>query len=138
MVLIIWQSYVSKYCLVTISLFIHTYKQTLSSSINRYKIIIGLGSALRYLYTEWEQCVVHGDIKPSNIMLDSSLDAKMGDFSLARLIDHDVRPTTTKVVLDTTGYIDLKLVNTRRPSAVSDIYSFDIVLLELVTGRRPV
>ena len=138
MVLIIWQSYVSKYCLVTISLFIHTYKQTLSSSINRYKIIIGLGSALRYLHAEWEQCVVHGDIKPSNIMLDSSLDAKMGDFGLARLIDHGVRPATTKVVLGTAGYIDPELVNTRRPSAVSDVYSFGVVLLELVTGRRPV
>ncbi|KAJ1289332.1 hypothetical protein BS78_02G156200 [Paspalum vaginatum] len=104
----------------------------------RYKIIIGLGSALRYLHAEWEQCVVHGDIKPSNIMLDSSLDAKLGDFGLARLVDHGVRPATTKVVLGTAGYIDPELVNTRRPSAESDVYSFGIVLLELVTGRRPV
>ncbi|WVZ64638.1 hypothetical protein U9M48_014132 [Paspalum notatum var. saurae] len=104
----------------------------------RYRIIVGLGSALRYLHAEWEQCVVHGDIKPSNIMLDSSLDAKLGDFGLARLVDHGVRPATTKVVLGTAGYIDPELVNTRRPSAESDIYSFGIVLLELVTGRRPV
>jgi serine/threonine protein kinase len=81
---------------------------------------------------------VHGDIKPSNIMLDSSLDAKLGDFGLARLIDHGVRPATTKVVLGTAGYIDPELVNTRRPSAMSDVYSFGVVLLELVTGRRPV
>ena len=71
-------------------------------------------------------------------MLDSSLDAKMGDFGLARLIDHGVRPTTMKVVLGTAGYIDPELVNTRRPSAVSDVYGFSVVLLELVTGRRPV
>ena len=137
MVLIIWQSYVSKYCSGNNFPF-YTYIQTLSSSINRYKIIIGLGSTLQYLYVEWEQCVVHGDIKPSNIMLDSSLDAKMGDFGLARLIDHGVRPATTKVVLGTAGYIDPELVNTRCPSAVSDVYSFDVVLLELITGRRPV
>uniref|UniRef100_A0A8R7VBW8 non-specific serine/threonine protein kinase n=1 Tax=Triticum urartu TaxID=4572 RepID=A0A8R7VBW8_TRIUA len=54
----------------------------------RYKIILGLGSALRYLHREWEQCIVHGDIKPSNIMLDSSLNTKLGDFGLARLVDH--------------------------------------------------
>nr|CAB3456848.1 unnamed protein product [Digitaria exilis] len=104
----------------------------------RYRIIIGLGSALRYLHSEWEQCVVHGDIKPSNIMLDASCDAKLGDFGLARLFDHGVRPATTRVVLGTAGYIDPELVNTRRPSTESDMYSFGVVLLELVTGRRPV
>ncbi|XP_025801524.1 probable kinase CHARK [Panicum hallii] len=104
----------------------------------RYKIIIGLGSALRYLHAEWEQCVVHGDIKPSNIMLDSSHQAMLGDFGLARLFDHGVRPATTRVVLGTAGYIDPELVNTRRPSTESDVYSFGVVLLELVTGRRPV
>ncbi|CAN6204208.1 unnamed protein product [Urochloa humidicola] len=104
----------------------------------RYKIIIGLGSALRYLHAEWEQCVVHGDIKPSNIMLDSSYNTKLGDFGLARLFDHGVRPATTKVVLGTAGYIDPELVNTRRPGTESDVYGFGIVLLELVTGRRPV
>ncbi|KAF8649194.1 hypothetical protein HU200_064389 [Digitaria exilis] len=104
----------------------------------RYKIMIGLGSALRYLHSEWEQCVVHGDIKPSNIMLDSSRDAKLGDFGLARLFDHGVQPATTRVVLGTAGYIDPELVNTRRPSTESDMYSFGVVLLELVTGRRPV
>ena len=48
-------------------------------------------------------------------MLDSSLDAKMGDFGLARLIDHGVRPATMKVVLGTAGYIDPELITGRRP-----------------------
>ncbi|XP_044948685.1 L-type lectin-domain containing receptor kinase IX.1-like [Hordeum vulgare subsp. vulgare] len=105
----------------------------------RHKIILGLGSALRYLHGEWEQSVVHGDIKPSNIMLDSSHCTKLGDFGLARLVDHGTGLLqTTKAVLGTAGYIDPEFVNTRRPSAESDVYSFGVVLLEIVSGRRPV
>ncbi|CAN6338996.1 unnamed protein product [Urochloa humidicola] len=107
----------------------------------RYQIILGLGSALRYLHSttyEWEQCVVHGDIKPSNIMLDDARGTKLGDFGLARLGDHDGRWHTTKAVLGTAGYIDPEFVNTRHPSTRSDVYSFGIVLLEIVSGRPPV
>ncbi|KAF7111430.1 hypothetical protein CFC21_111445 [Triticum aestivum] len=105
----------------------------------RYNIILGLGSALRYLHREWEQCIVHGDIKPSNIMLDSSLNTKLGDFGLARLVDHGTGSMqTTKAVLGTVGYIDPEFVNTHRPSKESDVYSFGIVLLEIASGRRPV
>ncbi|KAM3254749.1 hypothetical protein ACQJBY_048308 [Aegilops geniculata] len=105
----------------------------------RYKIILGLGSALRYLHGEWEQSVVHGDIKPSNIMLDSLHCTKLGDFGLARLVDHGAGLLqTTKAVLGTAGYIDPEFVNTRRPSTESDVYSFGVVLLEVVSGRRPV
>lgn len=104
----------------------------------RYQIILGLGSALRYLHQEWEQRVVHGDIKPSNIMLDDALGAKLGDFGLARLGDHGGRWHTTNAVLGTAGYIDPEFVNTRHPSTHSDVYSFGIVLLEVVSGRAPV
>ncbi|KAF8754833.1 hypothetical protein HU200_011451 [Digitaria exilis] len=104
----------------------------------RYQIILGLGSALRYLHQEWEQQVVHGDIKPSNIMLDESLGTKLGDFGLARLGDHGGRWQTTKAVLGTAGYIDPEFVNTRHPSTHADVYSFGIVLLEVVSGRSPV
>ncbi|XP_062199548.1 L-type lectin-domain containing receptor kinase IX.1-like [Phragmites australis] len=116
---------------------IHDNKRLLTWS-ERYKIILGLGSALRYLHQEWEQCVVHGDIKPSNIMLDSSYNAKLGDFGLARLVDHGTGLRTTMHVLGTAGYIDPEFVNTRRPSTESDVYSFGIVLLEIVSGRPPV
>ncbi|KAM0925283.1 hypothetical protein ACQ4PT_004312 [Festuca glaucescens] len=105
----------------------------------RVNIILGLGSALRYLHGESEQCIVHGDIKPSNIMIDSSLSTKLGDFGLARLVDHGTGLLqTTKAVLGTAGYIDPEFVNTRRPSTESDVYSFGVVLLEIVSGRRPV
>lgn len=54
----------------------------------RYEIALGLGSALLYLHSGYEKCVVHRDIKPSNIMLDSAFAAKLGDFGLAKLVDH--------------------------------------------------
>ncbi|OEL21309.1 L-type lectin-domain containing receptor kinase IX.1 [Dichanthelium oligosanthes] len=104
----------------------------------RYQIILGLGSALRYLHQEWEQCVVHGDIKPSNIMLDESLSTKLGDFGLARLGEHGAKWHTTRAVLGTAGYIDPEFVNTGHPSTEMDVYSFGIVLLEIISSRSPV
>lgn len=104
----------------------------------RYKVVLGLGSALVYLHEEWQQYVVHGDIKPSNIMLDSSHNAKLGDFGLARLIDHGVAPRTTRMVVGTMGYMDPDLVNTHKPNRASDVYSFGVVLVEIACGRPAV
>jgi serine/threonine protein kinase len=104
---------------------------------SRYTIALDLGSAILYLHTECEQCVVHGDIKTSNGMLDSLLQAKLGDFGLARLVDHGAEPQTTQVVAGTVGYIDPEFVATRRPSVESDIYSFGVVLLEIASGKQP-
>ncbi|KAI4989614.1 hypothetical protein ZWY2020_036931 [Hordeum vulgare] len=70
-------------------------------------------------------------------MLDASGNAKLGDFGLARLVDHGAEPRTTQVVAGTVGYIDPELVNGRRPSTESDMYSFGVVLLEIACGRRP-
>ncbi|KAM3277299.1 hypothetical protein ACQJBY_045263 [Aegilops geniculata] len=104
----------------------------------RLEIALGLGSALRYLHTEVEHyCVVHGDIKSSNVMIDSSGEAKLGDFGLARLLRHGADPRTTEVVAGTIGYIDPEFVNSRRPCAESDVYSFGVLLLEIASGRRP-
>ncbi|KAG8046383.1 hypothetical protein GUJ93_ZPchr0008g14157 [Zizania palustris] len=103
----------------------------------RIRIVLGLGSALLYLHEEWEQCVVHRDIKPSNVMLDESFNAKLGDFGLARFIDHAVGMQTMTAVSGTPGYVDPECVITGRASAESDIYSFGVVLLEVACGRRP-
>jgi serine/threonine protein kinase len=98
--------------------------------------MLGLGSALVYLHQEWEQCVLHRDIKPSNIMLDASFSTKLGDFGLARLVNHGQGPYTTGLA-GTMGYIDPECVVTGRTSVESDVYSFGVVLLEIVCGRRP-
>nr|GFA49126.1 L-type lectin-domain containing receptor kinase IX.1-like [Tanacetum cinerariifolium] len=70
----------------------------------RYKIAHGLASALLYLHEEWEQCVLHRDIKASNVMLDSNFNAKLGDFGLAKLVDHEKGSQTT-MLAGTLGYM---------------------------------
>uniref|UniRef100_A0A0E0IPX6 Protein kinase domain-containing protein n=1 Tax=Oryza nivara TaxID=4536 RepID=A0A0E0IPX6_ORYNI len=89
----------------------------------RHEIVLGVGSALLYLQEGWEQCVVHRDIKPSNIMLDAAFNAKLGDFGLARLIDHG-RGSHTTVIAGTMGYMDPECMLTGRANTESDIYSF--------------
>lgn len=101
----------------------------------RYKISLGLASALLYLHEEWDRCVVHRDIKSSNIMLDSSFNVKLGDFGLARLMDHELGPKTTGLA-GTLGYLAPEYVSTGRASKESDVYSFGVVALEIATGRK--
>ncbi|XP_073123756.1 L-type lectin-domain containing receptor kinase IX.1-like [Henckelia pumila] len=103
----------------------------------RYKIAQGLASALLYLHEEWDQCVVHRDIKSSNIMLDSNFNAKLGDFGLARLVDHDKGSQTT-IVAGTRGYMAPEYVISGRASKESDVYSFGVVLLEITCGRKAI
>lgn len=101
----------------------------------RYKITLGLASALLYLHEEWEQCVIHRDIKSSNIMLDSNFNVKLGDFGLARLMDHELGPQTTGLA-GTLGYMAPEYVRTGRASKESDVYSFGVVALEIACGRK--
>ncbi|KAF0905938.1 hypothetical protein E2562_008961 [Oryza meyeriana var. granulata] len=103
----------------------------------RFKITIGVASALLYLHEEWEQCIVHRDVKPSNVMLDSGFNAKLGDFGLARLVDHD-RGSQTTVIAGTMGYMAPECVTTGKASKESDVYSFGILALEIACGRKPV
>ncbi|KAA8545681.1 hypothetical protein F0562_020867 [Nyssa sinensis] len=116
----------------------HLFKaKTVLTWVVRYKIAQGLASALFYLHEEWEQCVVHRDIKSSNIMLDSSFNAKLGDFGLARLVDHEKGSQTT-IVAGTRGYMAPEYVITGKASKESDVYSFGVVALEIACGRKPI
>ena len=101
----------------------------------RYSIAKGLASALLYLHEEWEQCVVHRDIKSSNVMLDSNFNIKLGDFGLARLMEHGINPKTTGIA-GTLGYLAPEYVSSGRASKRSDVFSFGVVALEIATGRR--
>ncbi|XP_065869514.1 L-type lectin-domain containing receptor kinase IX.1-like [Euphorbia lathyris] len=101
----------------------------------RYKIAGGLASALLYLQEEWQQYVVHRDIKASNIMLDSNFDAKLGDFGLARVGGHGKGLKDTALA-GTMGYVAPEYATTGRASKESDVYSFGVVALEIACGRK--
>ncbi|KAJ9552131.1 hypothetical protein OSB04_016176 [Centaurea solstitialis] len=103
----------------------------------RYKIAHGLASALLYLHEEWEQCVLHRDIKSSNVMLDSNFNAKLGDFGLAKLVDHEKGSHTT-LLAGTLGYMAPECVSTGKVSKESDVFSFGVVALEIACGRKPI
>ncbi|KAK9097009.1 hypothetical protein Sjap_022506 [Stephania japonica] len=112
-------------------------QQSLLTWAVRYKIALGLASALLYLHEEWEQCVVHRDIKSSNVMLDSGFNAKLGDFGLARMVDHELGSQTT-VLAGTMGYLAPECVTIGKASKESDVYSFGVVALEIACGRKPI
>ncbi|KAG0570455.1 hypothetical protein KC19_6G163400 [Ceratodon purpureus] len=102
----------------------------------RLSILGGIASALEYLHEDWIQCILHRDIKSSNVMLDDNMNAHLGDFGLARLMDHDKLEKTT-LVAGTLSYMAPELPYTGKATKESDVYSFGILILEVICGRQP-
>ncbi|ERN07988.1 hypothetical protein AMTRI_Chr08g203530 [Amborella trichopoda] len=103
----------------------------------RYHILKGVVSALLYLHEQWEQVIVHRDVKASNILLDTDMNSRLGDFGLARSCDHGTNMHTTHVV-GSLGYLAPEVSRTGKYTTYSDVFSCGIVLLEVACGRRPV
>lgn len=104
----------------------------------RHKIICGVASALSYLHDGCRNCVLHRDVKSSNVMLDYNYDARLGDFGLARTILHDGEKhhLTTKVA-GTPGYIAPECLLTGRASVETDVFGFGVFTVEVACGKRP-
>ncbi|THG05919.1 hypothetical protein TEA_007010 [Camellia sinensis var. sinensis] len=103
----------------------------------RYRILRGVASALQYLHEEWEQVVLHRDVKASNVLLDAELNGRLGDFGLARLYDHGANTETTNVV-GTVGYLAPELARSGKATTGSDVFAFGAFMLEVACGRRPI
>lgn len=103
----------------------------------RMNIILGTAKGLTYLHECLEPKVVHRDIKSSNILLDRQWHAKVSDFGLAKLIGSEKSYITTRV-MGTFGYVAPEYASTGMLNERSDVYSFGILIMEIITGRNPV
>ncbi|KAJ4773377.1 Concanavalin A-like lectin protein kinase family protein [Rhynchospora pubera] len=103
----------------------------------RLNIIKGVASSLLYLHEDSEQVVIHRDVKASNVLLDSELNGRLGDFGLARLYDHGTDPQTTHVC-GTMGYLSPELVRSGKATPLTDVFAFGVFILEVVCARRPI
>ncbi|XP_022954483.1 L-type lectin-domain containing receptor kinase VII.1-like isoform X1 [Cucurbita moschata] len=104
---------------------------------DRIRILKNVASGVLYLHEGWESKVLHRDIKASNVLLDKDKNGRLGDFGLARVHSHGQVASTTRVV-GTMGYIAPELVRSGQASAQSDVFSFGILILEVMCGRRPI
>lgn len=105
---------------------------------SRFQIAIGTARGLAYLHDGVrDKRIIHCDIKPENILLDSLLSAKVADFGLLRILHREQTRTMTMHIRGTTGYLAPEWTSNHVPiSAKLDVYSFGMVLLEIISGRR--
>ncbi|XP_057472205.1 L-type lectin-domain containing receptor kinase VII.1-like [Actinidia eriantha] len=103
----------------------------------RIRILKNVASGVLYLHEEWEVKVLHRDIKASNVLLDKEMSARLGDFGLARMHGHGQAASTTRVI-GTVGYLAPEVVKTGRATTQTDVFSFGVLILEVICGRRPI
>jgi serine/threonine protein kinase len=101
----------------------------------RKRIAVGAARGLLYLHEQCDPKIIHRDVKAANVLLDERLEAVVGDFGLAKLLDHGDSHVTT-AVRGTVGHIAPEYLSTGQSSEKTDVFGFGILLLELVTGQR--
>nr|XP_034576172.1 putative receptor-like protein kinase At4g00960 isoform X2 [Setaria viridis] len=101
----------------------------------RFNIIVGMARGLAYLHQEFHVCIIHRDIKSSNVLLDDDFQPKIADFGLARLLPDDHSHLSTKFA-GTLGYTAPEYAIHGQLSEKVDTYSFGVVVLEILSGRK--
>ncbi|KAH9293176.1 hypothetical protein KI387_041618, partial [Taxus chinensis] len=102
----------------------------------RLKIAVDTARGLTFLHEESRECIVHLDVKPENILLDEEFKAKLSDFGLSKLMDRAQQSRVLTGMRGTPGYLAPEWLMETGITSKSDIYSFGIVLLEMLSGRR--
>ncbi|KAK9067850.1 hypothetical protein SSX86_011961 [Deinandra increscens subsp. villosa] len=102
----------------------------------RFNIIEGIAQGLLYLHKYARMRVIHRDLKSNNILLDESMNPKISDFGMARIFRQNESQATTNRVVGTYGYMSPEYAMEGTFSVKSDIYSFGVLILEIISGRR--
>ncbi|XP_027362976.1 MDIS1-interacting receptor like kinase 1-like [Abrus precatorius] len=103
--------------------------------VSRYNIALGIAQGLAYLHHDCHPPIIHRDIKSNNILLDANLDARIADFGLAKMMIR--KNETVSMIAGSYGYIAPEYGYSLKVDEKIDIYSYGVVLLELLTGKRP-
>ncbi|RZC87168.1 hypothetical protein C5167_042100 [Papaver somniferum] len=103
----------------------------------RRKIAIGAARGLAYLHHNCMPHIIHRDMKSSNVLLDENLDARVSDFGMARLMSAMDTHLSVSTLAGTPGYVPPEYYQSFQCSTKGDVYSYGVVLLELLTGKRP-
>uniref|UniRef100_A0A8R7R5L0 Receptor-like serine/threonine-protein kinase n=2 Tax=Triticum urartu TaxID=4572 RepID=A0A8R7R5L0_TRIUA len=108
---------------------------TCLSWCDRYCIMLGVARGLAYLHHGCRECIIHCDVKPENILLDEDMSPKIADFGMAKLMGRDFSRALT-TMRGTVGYLAPEWISGQPISIKADVYSFGMVLFELISGRR--
>ncbi|XVF15025.1 hypothetical protein REPUB_Repub09cG0113900 [Reevesia pubescens] len=103
----------------------------------RRKIAIGAARGLAFLHHNCIPHIIHRDMKSSNVLLDENLEARVSDFGMARLVSAMDTHLSVSTLAGTPGYVPPEYYQSFRCSTKGDVYSYGVVLLELLTGKRP-